>query len=222
MAVSRQWHATPSSKTPTESTGQRKRLFRIVISTMLLFQLYVPAANAEQFRPGIYENIIVAVDKSGNITGRYQESQGKGVRKTCSFYFKGKAKGGVAEILTWSDRRLPGELRALKDGVELKVPAGRGHAGCGLVLLPQISEGLSLDLIKQTTWLDLRTVPQHGAKLYAKPITSGQVIGTVPRGVTVGVLERKGEWLLVESTSLNSKHKGWIPTAQTKCPAPPQ
>jgi hypothetical protein len=55
-------------------------------------------------------------------------------------------------FFTWSDRQLPGVLTAL---IELKVPGGREHAGCGLVLLPEISDGIPLDLIQLTALQDL-------------------------------------------------------------------
>ncbi|QXE86380.1 hypothetical protein KP003_18795 [Geomonas nitrogeniifigens] len=203
-----------SYKTRTESMLPNKRFFSLVGGALVLFHAYVFECKAGEFRSGIYENVIIAMDKSGSITGRYQESQGEGVRKTCSFYFKGKAQGGVAEIITWSDRQLPGLIKAVNEGVELKVPGGREHAGCGLVLLPDIAEGLSFDLLYPTDWQKLTTIVAS-ARL-RKSITDSEERGQrLTVGTTVGVIDESGDWLLVETTGGERRARGWIRADET-------
>jgi hypothetical protein len=213
---------TSSSKGATRSMQEgnlRRRLPFILFVLALVIPIHCIAG---ELHSGIYENLVLAVDPAGDVIGRYEESQGEGVSKNCSFFLKGKARSGEANLITWSDRVLPGVLRAVKDGVELKVPSGGDHAGCGLVLLPQMSEGIPLDLVRRTKWLDVRVVAAEQAVLHPKPADSRQTVGFFPRGTMVGVLTKKDGWLLVESTQLEHKKVGWIKEGEAKEPTPPR
>lgn len=217
---------TSSSRKATTSMLEQCNSPRLksLLGLLLSFALLALPGEASAMRliSGIYENLVIAVDTKGNVVGRYQESQGEGVSKNCSFFLEGKIKSGKASVTTWSDRVLPGVVTAVKGGVELKVANGRDHAGCGLVLLPQISGGMPLDLIQRTKWLDLRRICAVGTMLRAKPFISQEPASPLPKGTTVGVLAEKDGWLLVESTDLETRKRGWIRAGEATRPKPPQ
>lgn len=176
------------------------------------------AATANHFSSGTYEGLSLAVDRDGSVTGYFVEEQGVGVTKTCSFYIKGKATSDDIRIITWSDEVLKGKLRVVESGVELKIPEGREHTGCGLVMLPEIEEGIPFQLVRKASWAHLRWVPKKVA-LYSTA-SSEKPSGFLNRGEVVGVIAEKAGWLKVETLGVK-KMEGWIPAgAAMKLEAP--
>lgn len=171
--------------------------------------------GVREFRPGWYEALMLAVDGQGHITGYYREEQGAGVTKTCSFFLKGQARAGEAEIRTWSDRVLPGHLRAESDGVVMRIEGGSEHAGCQLVMLPQVSEGLPLDLVETAEWIELRRISSQRAYLHSDRKASSRLRAFVVRGDVVGVTSRSGAWLQAEYRGGKGKTVGWIRARDT-------
>ncbi|UFS70701.1 hypothetical protein LPW11_00585 [Geomonas sp. RF6] len=148
---------------------------------------------------------MLAADEHGNLTGYYREEQGEEVSKRCSFYLSGKAKDDTATVVTWSyDRTLPGQLIAVKDGVELKVPLGREHTGCGLVLVPEIARGVVLDRIVKKKWVELGVV--KAASSLSNSSTSSGVSAFLPKGAVVGVVCKGKRRSLVQS----ERAIGWM------------
>jgi hypothetical protein len=178
------------------------------------------ADGSSGFRSGVYEGLTLAVDGTGLITGYYREVQGEGVTKSCAFFLKGQARGGDAEVSTWSDRIRPGQLVARPDGVQLRIENGRQHAGCGLVLMPQIAEGLDLDLVENAEWIELRTVASERAYFHSARDASSRLRAFVVRGDVVGVLSRSGEWLRAEYRG-SKRTTGWIRASDTLKVDPP-
>ena len=82
---------------------------------------------------------MLAVNSRGMVTGYYREEQGRSVVKACTFYLAGTGKGGEIPVVTWNEQAFRGTLKALRNGVRLKIVQGREHPGCGLVLLPLIT-----------------------------------------------------------------------------------
>jgi hypothetical protein len=160
------------------------------------------------FRSGVYEGLMFATDAHGNITGYYQEKQRVGVTKNCSFSLIGNATSDEIEVTTWSNRILPGVLKNVKGGVELKIPDGRDHSGCGLVLLPQISDGISLDMVALTKWSDLRKIRSKTVNVYSKPSLANKTTVFLAAGEIVGVVTEKDHWLQMETR--DGEIKGWI------------
>lgn len=186
-------------------------MLRIITILSLILLVISPeigrAAADHRFSSGTYEGLSLAVDRQGNVTGYFREEQGIGVTKSCSFFLTGKATSDEIELLTWSDLVLGGKLRSVRDGVELKIPEGREHSGCGLVLLPQIEEGLPLDMVGKANWTHLRQVPKKVA-LYPTASSEKQS-GSLRRGEVVGVITEKAGRLKVETLG-QKKIGGWI------------
>ena len=171
-------------------------------------------AAADDLRPGRYEGLMLAIDRQGRVTGYFREDQGQGVVKSCQFFLSGRKRGVRADVLTWSTIALPGRLAMTVDGLLLKLPKGREHAGCGLVLPPQIDTGLTLDKIFDAGWQQLRRVAVERARLHPRPDADpGRAF--VVRGDVVGVLERQGDWLRVEHQSDSRSTRGWIRSIHT-------
>jgi hypothetical protein len=165
-------------------------------------------STKSHFKSGVYEGLMIATDVHGNITVNYQEKQGEGVTKSCSFSLIGKATSDEVEVITWSNRTFPGVLKNVKGGVELKIPDGRDHSGCGMVLLPQISGGISLDMVVLTKWTDLRKIRSKTVYVYSKPSLASKTAVFLGSGEIVGVVTEKGHWLQMETRG--GEIKGWI------------
>jgi hypothetical protein len=173
------------------------------------------------FKPGYYEGLMLAVDQERNLTGFYREEQGEGVVKNCSFFVSGKATSDEINIATWNKEVFPGTLRAEKEGLKLKIAKGREHPGCGLVLLPQIAEGLLLDQVYNSKWVGLRVISSQRAYFYSGPDSSKKLRSFIVKGDVVGVLSENNEWLQVEYIGGKKTTKGWIHANETVKPAPP-
>lgn len=187
--------------------------FRLLIAFLALFSLCSTAEvtpEAPRFESGIYEGLMLAVDAQGNVTGYYREQQGQGVTKTCSFFLAGKATSDEISVATWNDEVFTGTIKAEKDGVTLKIARGRDHPGCGLVLLPQISNGITLDQVTKTKWIELRRIVQTRTYLYSEPASTKKPRAFVVRGDVVGVISMSGNWLNVEYPGRKMSTKGWI------------
>lgn len=213
-------------KRPIKSTMRNKEHIKIVLLLLISFSCATAreawAETTPLFASGTYEGLALAVGSDGKVTGMYREVQGEGVEKTCAFYLIGRVTGQEIKVATWSDRVLEGTLKAVKGGVELKIPRGREHTGCGLVLLPEIAEGIRLDLVRQTQWQELRKVGIKRVRIYAEPgkrplkrlLVKGDVVG-------VTVKDKEGKWLQVEEVG-GKPAGGWIRDGDSKSFASPK
>jgi hypothetical protein len=193
-------------------------LTRYAVSALILTviaTLTVAEERTAKFESGQYEQLLLAVGTDGLLTGYYREEQGGGTTKTCGFYLTGRATGGDAAVETWSDRLLPGRLTVVPGGVRLQVDRGREHAGCGLVLLPEIVSGLELDRVADAAWVELRTVTAPRAYFHSSPDERQVLKAFVVNGDIVAVVARQGGWLQVEYRGKKRRTKGWIELAST-------
>lgn len=174
------------------------------------------AANgAGSLQSGYYEGLMLAVDSDGSVTGYFREDQGEGVTKSCSFFLAGQRRDDRAEVATWSSSKLRGEISPTASGVMLRLPQGREHDGCGLVLPPSINTGLTLDKVYDAGWRELRRIAAERAYLHPAPAgRPGRAF--VVRGDVVGVLERHGSWLQVEYRGANRSTRGWVRDADAE------
>ena len=171
--------------------------------------------------PGVYEGLMLAVDSRGALTGYYREDQGVGVVKHCRFFLAGQAGVGEFPIKTWSEEVFPGTLQAKETSVRLKIGQGRDHPGCGAVLLPEITIGLTLDRVVATRWSALRRIVVPRGYFYTTPQLASKQRGYVVHGDVVGVLAQSGDWLRVAYTGSKSTTTGWMPAADSAPLAPP-
>lgn len=188
---------------------------------LILLHMAAPA-SAEELKSGFYENLAMAVGRNGAVVGVYKENQGEGVTKDCSFFLRGASTNNEALVMTWSDRLLPGTVKAINGGVVLKVENGTDHAGCGLVLLPQISNGIELDLVRLTKWLDLQEIIAERAVLHSAPSSKWKSNGTLHKGAIVGILRQKDGWIQVEPVFQAIRIVGWIQSREAVRLTPPE
>ena len=179
------------------------------------------ATNLPRFESGIFEGLMLAVDKNMNLTGYYREIQGEGVTKTCSFYLAGKASSSEIGIVTWNQEVMPGTLTAKAASLKIKIEKGREHPGCGLVLLPAISTGISLDEIEKASWLELQRITSDRAYFFADYMGIKKLKPYVIKGDVVGVLSKRGDFLEVEFLAKKRKIRGWIKTRDAEILVPP-
>ena len=171
---------------------------------------------------GIYEGLILAVDQQGAVSGYYRESQGSGVKKTCSFYLSGQGEGDQVDLLTWNIETFPGSLQAAEQGVVLRIERGRDHPGCGSVLPPLISQGMLLDRIAIANWTSLRRVIAKKTFLFPKPSKKAKSRTYVVKGDVVGVFSQSDDWLRVEYVNGQKRVGGWILAADAVELQPPR
>ncbi len=183
---------------------------------MLLFLSTNAQAEVNHFEPGAYENLLLAVNKNGFVTGYYREVQGEGVKKTCSFFLQGEAKDGIANITTWADKPFSGVLKAGATEVNLKIEKGQEHPGCGLVMMPEIATGLSFDLRAKVPWNELRTIANEKSYFHSEPNGAKRLKSYLVRGDVVGVVASKDGWLQIDYYSSAGKmSRGWICSQDT-------
>lgn len=180
-----------------------------------LFFLIPAELRAENFAhkliSGQYEQLAIAVDNAGNLTGYYHEDQGEAPTKSCSFFLIGKSTTEGGSIISWSNIVLTGSIALETDGLVLKIPHGRHHHGCGLVLLPQIDEGISLSLIEKKPWSEIRTISDEKVYFYSDGNHHKKLKSYLIKGNIVGIIDKQNYWLEVEFNGINKISKGWIP-----------
>ena len=190
---------------------------KILSIIIALVSMTNACAESIDFEPGVYENLLLAVDSNGLVTGYYHEEQGEGVVKNCEFSFKGEAQAGVANILVGADEPFHGEIRAGKDDINLKITNGRELPGCGLVLMPEIASGLSYDLITKASWTELRTIVSEKSYFYSEPNVDKQLKSYLVKGDVVGVVKKEGDWLQIDYYSDSGKmSRRWINAKETQ------
>lgn len=186
------------------------------IITIALASMTNACAESIGFEPGVYENVLLAVNSDGAVTGYYREAQGEGVVKTCAFTFKGETDSDGANIFVGADKSFPGEIQAEPESINLKIEKGREIPGCGLVLMPEIADGLSYDLITKASWSELRTILSEKSYFYSEPKTDKKLKSYLVKGDVVGVLSNEGEWLEIEYYSDSGKmSRRWINSRET-------
>lgn len=215
---------TKNTRADRPWSEKRPAYFALICGALLIFSASCGADDIDRkFTPGVYETLMLAVDSNSEILGYYQESQGEGVVKTCSFFLKGKSDRGEAHIVTWNDRIFPGLLSAAGNGeVVLRIEQGREHPGCGLVLLPEISSGIKLSKTADSKWITLKTVKGDRAILFAAPAPERKTKSYFIKDDVLGVLSIRGEWVNVEFPRPGKKSiKGWVRSDELRDLIPP-
>lgn len=198
---------------------------RVCLSVLALLVADFTTCAAEKtprFTSGQYEQLMLAVNSRGTVTGYYREEQGRGVVKTCAFYLAGKGKYGEIPVVTWNERAFRGTLRALKDGVRLKIAQAHEHPGCGLVLPPQIAQGIDFARVEDAAWTELRRISSARAHFHSAPDASRVLKSFAVKGDIVVVIAQKGGWVEVEYRKKKVTTKGWIPAKTTAKLTPPE
>jgi hypothetical protein len=180
------------------------------------------AFSATQLKSGVYEGLLLAVDRSKHVTGYYREVEGEGVTKSCTFFLSGQQKGVGADIVTWGAEAFPGSIKAVSQGVILRIEKGRDHPGCASVLPPLISEGMLFDRVSTADWTSLRRVVVRRAYFFKSPGSTVRAGAYVVLGDVVGVIEGRGTWLKIEYAGNDTHVIGWLLAADTTEFRPPR
>ena len=198
-------------------------MIRLVSALTVLLATLSACAETTPLEPGVYENLLIAVNKDGLVTGYYRESQGEGVVKNCEFFFKGEAKNGMANIAVWGDQVFDGKIKAGAEDLNLKIEKGRELPGCGLVLMPEIANGLDFDLLTKAPWSELRRITNEKSFFYSEPKADKQLKAYLVKGDVVGVVASQGDWLQIDYYSSNGKtSRRWVSAKDTSVLQTPQ
>lgn len=154
-------------------------------------------AATPSLKSGQFEGLMLAVDSAGHLTGYFREDQGD-PPKRCRFYLTGTSQGGRATINSWSIESFAGQLATAPGGVRLTIARGHEHAGCGLVLPPEISTGLLLEQVRLKKWIELRSVQSSRAYFHRTADAQTRLPSYVVAGDVVAVLTAKPLWIEVE------------------------
>ena len=201
-----------------------RRSCRAWLRSLLCCVLAAPAlvsAQAAGLASGVYEGLMLAVAPDGHLSGFYREEQGEGVVKRCTFYLVGQSVDGQAQIQTWSDQGLPGRLTSQGASVTLTIPRGREHAGCGLVLMPEVATGLRLDRVATAQWSELRSIATERADLFKDAGGATRLRAYLVKGDVVGVVAEQVDWVKIEYVSGTHRTRGWIRAVDCSKLVPP-
>jgi hypothetical protein len=165
---------------------------------------------------------MLAVDQDGTVTGFYRESQGEKPSKTCTFFLRGKTGAEPIAINSWNSQSFPGQIKAEGADVNLKIGQAREHPGCGLVLMPEIATGITLERTAATQWRSLKIVQGSRTPLFAAPSAGKKTKSYFVKNDVLGVLGHSGEWLQVEfPREGKASIKGWLKASDMQDLLPP-
>lgn len=196
--------------------------------TLFVLVLSAVAATASAFaqpavRSGDYDGLLIGVDKSGVLTGYFNQGtgdDGKGSpRFTCTFFIRGTPAGeGRFEIRTWHPgfpaEAVEGELRATendgKPGVNLRLFGE--HGGCWNVApVLKEEEGLDLELAYRGEWTAIRIVSSARAYFHDSPNVKAKRSAYLVKGDPVKVLFESEGWLEVVFLGPSQRSaRGWL------------
>lgn len=168
-------------------------------------------------RSGLFEEVVIAVDDSGHLVGRYFMEQGEGVTKRCDFTFVGQARGGEAAVRVLQTpigqtRHPVGRITATTAGVTLRLPGAGDLPGCGAVVGPFLDnpQGMAVSRTGAGGWVSLMRVRSPRVPLRATP-NGAPARAYIVKGDVVGVVERRGAQVHVLYPSDRQKRsEGWV------------
>lgn len=181
------------------------------------------ATDAPKLTSGIYEGLMLAVDQDGTVAGFYRESQGEKPSKTCTFFLQGKDGAEPIAINSWNSQIFPGQIKVEGANINLTIAQGREHPGCGLVLMPEIATGITLERTSITQWHSLKIVQSSRASLFSEPSAEKKTKSYFVKNDVLGILAHNGEWLQVEfPREGKAPIKGWLKASHVQDLLPPK
>lgn len=214
---------TSGSRGPTRSMVARRgapSLWRVWLPTLywlLLASAVQAAGGLPALKSGQFDGLMLAIDSAGHLTGYYREDQDSDPPKHCRFFLAGRIQGSTAAITTWSSVTLAGQLATAPTGVRLTITRGKEHAGCGLVLPPEISSGMLLERLRPENWTELRTVQAGRAYFHKAADASTRLRSYVVVGNIVSVLAARSDWIKVDyMAAANKRVRGWLRLSDTQ------
>jgi Bacterial SH3 domain len=197
---------------------EQNKIFRMtafaIVTFAGLFMLQHVHAKPLKFQPGQYEQLLLAVDSDGSLTGYYHDEIGQGVwKKECGIFIAGKSADGVSasiETFTGGDEVFPGRLVVVSDEIKVDIPKARNHDGCGMMFPDDIPGGMDLTRVLSTPWLEIRTVSDKKVHFHSAPDEEHALKAYVVQGDVVAVVARQGDWLQVDHIGEKKTTRTWV------------
>jgi hypothetical protein len=186
----------------------------LLVFSFFNFSLLPNSAFAtNNLKPGIYEQIILAVNTDGDFVGYYKESMSN-AKVGCKFFFDGRYTIGSSKIMTWSaDFNATGSIEPKGDGVLFLAKDGDGHPGCSNLLPPEVTEGSGLQYSRTSIkfWTSLKIISSKRAYIHKSPDPTSITKKYLVSDDVIGILSKKDNWYEFDFVGKNEKNiRGWI------------
>jgi hypothetical protein len=183
---------------------------------LLLTSAEASAQSSPALSSGVYGELLLAVDKAGNISGLFSETRGQGVTFTCDIELYGKSKSAKAHVTANDGEKVPATIEVDDGGVLLTIKKGDQLAGCGMAVGPLFNDGAGFSQNAATTWSSIRRIARPRVYFFADAARHEQMKAYVVEHDPVGVVAAEGDSLQVEYWSDGvMKAKGWIKADDT-------
>lgn len=196
----------------------RKILYSLFVFLLLANSLQ---GVAQALFSGNYNSSLsLAYDQAtGFVTGYFEDQAGWDEKLqaplfSCAFYLEGKLIGNKCELSTHypNDKEnsvIHGELMIdATNNITIKLE--NAHGGCGNVV--NLTEPLSLSLVRSTNWKQIKYVKAVSCELYKVKKSGMKSKRTLTEGTIVCVIGTDGIWAYVSLLN-NEKQFGWMKMA---------
>ena len=182
------------------------------------------AAAAPVLRPGVYEDMMLAVAPGGQVTARIYEQRGRRPSFSCEVLFAGRAgPGGRVDGVSWAQGEAPhpATLRPTAEGVTIDLPGASDYPGCGMTMGEILDQPDEETLSAPARWTALLRVTAPRAALRPTP-ADGAGRPYLVRGDVVGLVGARPGWLEVDYvTDAGGRTHGWLRQGEAAAIAPP-
>ena len=201
-----------------------KKCFRSVcLLSLFIFNLSCaesPSYNAD-IRSGKYEQVSIAINGEGRLTGYFKEDRGDSF--SCYFGFSGHLNDGEA-VISVDDEGFKGRLHFEGNNLVLAIPEAMEIPGCDMILLPIIAEGVEYGPKVQANWIEIKIIPKDGVALRNSADSNSEVLEVMNQWHVLGVLEEKNNWSKVSYYKLERVgdeivrgfKEGWVESSALK------
>ena len=186
--------------------------------------LAAAAAPPPALRPGVYEDMMLAVGPGGQVTARIYEERGTGPYFSCEVLFAGRAgPGGRVAGVSWAQGEAahPATLRPTADGVVIDAPGASDYPGCGMTMGEILDQPDEESLTAPARWTALLRVTAPRAVLRPAP-ADGARRPYLVRGDVVGLVGARPGWLEVDYLAAAGRRvHGWLRPGEAAAITPP-
>ena len=180
---------------------------RILLLGLLLAASAGWAVEEGTIKPGVYDGLMLAVDKHGIVSGYYKDSQDG---RVCNFFLNGHNSTKNIPITSRDTETFPGTLRP--EGENVKLQISKPHPGCHVVGNPEIfTSGATLEKTLPTQWTAIRIVKITRTSIFSSPSEKDKTKLYLIKDDALGVVANQDQWTQVEYYRAGkSIIKGWV------------